>query len=67
MTYKSKDRFYKQAKQDRYAARSVYKLEELDRRYGLFKKGQQIVDLGCSPGSWMQFVAEKIGKKGLLL
>ena len=67
MTYKSKDRFYKQAKQDHYAARSVYKLEELDRRYHLFKKGQQIVDLGCSPGSWLQFVAEKIGKKGLVL
>ncbi|MEM7677872.1 MAG: RlmE family RNA methyltransferase [Myxococcota bacterium] len=67
MTYKSKDRFYKQAKNDRYAARSVYKLEELDRRYGLFKKGQQIIDLGCAPGSWMQYVAGKIGKKGLLL
>ena len=66
-TYKSKDRFYKQAKQDHYAARSVYKLEELDRRYGLFKKGQQIVDLGCSPGSWLQFVGEKVGKKGLVL
>ncbi len=65
--YKSKDRFYKQAKQDHYAARSVYKLEELDRRYGLFKKGQQIVDLGCAPGSWLQFVGEKVGKKGIVL
>ena len=45
----------------------MYKLEELDRRYGLFKKGQQIVDLGCSPGSWLQFLAEKVGKKGVVL
>ncbi len=67
MTYNAKDRFYKQAKQDRYAARSVYKLEELDHRYGLFKRGQQIVDLGCAPGSWLQFLAEKVGKKGLVL
>ena len=66
-TYKSKDRFYKQAKNDQYAARSVYKLEELDRRYGLFSKGQHIVDLGCSPGSWMQYVGDKVGKKGLVL
>ena len=65
--YNAKDRFYQKAKQDRYAARSVYKLEELDRRYGLFKRGQQIVDLGCSPGSWLQFLGEKVAKKGLVL
>ncbi len=65
--YNAKDRFYKQAKTDQYAARSVYKLEELDRRYGLFKKGQQIVDLGCAPGSWLQFLADKVGKKGVVL
>ena len=54
----------KKAKQDKYAARSVYKLEELDRRYSLLKKGMRIVDLGCAPGSWMQYLDQTLGKKG---
>lgn len=64
MSYQPKDRFFKKAKADAYVARSVYKLDELDRRYRLFSKGQHIVDLGCAPGSWLQFLADRTGKKG---
>jgi len=62
--YNRKDRFFKKAKDDEYAARSVYKLEEIQRRYGMLKKGSRIVDLGCAPGSWMQFLEKHVGKKG---
>lgn len=65
--YQQKDRFFKQAKDDAFVARSIYKLEELDRRYKLFKKGQTLIDLGCSPGSWLQYLSVKLGKKGRLL
>ena len=65
--YDPKDRFYKQAKKDGFAARSVYKLEEIDRRFGLLKRGKRVVDLGCSPGSWLQYIAEAVGPKGLVL
>jgi 23S rRNA (uridine2552-2'-O)-methyltransferase len=65
--YNPKDRFYKKAKQDNFVARSAYKLEEIDRRFHLFKKGQHIVDLGCAPGSWLQYLADAVGPRGLVL
>ncbi len=65
--YQRQDRFFKKAKADKFVARSVYKLEELDQRYSLFKKNQYIVDLGCSPGSWLQYLNDAIGRKGALI
>lgn len=65
--YERQDRFFHRAKQDQYVARSVYKLDELDRRYRLVSKGDAVVDLGCAPGSWLQYLGEKVGKKGLAL
>lgn len=62
--YQRHDRFYQKAKRDEFAARSVYKLEELDQRYGLIQKGQVVVDLGCAPGSWLQYLGERVGRKG---
>jgi 23S rRNA (uridine2552-2'-O)-methyltransferase len=58
------DAYYRRAKSERYAARSVYKLEELDRRFRLLKSGQRVLDLGCRPGSWLQYAAEKVGPRG---
>lgn len=65
--YNRQDRFFKKAKQDSYAARSVYKLEEIDRRFHIFKKGARIVDLGCAPGSWLQYLADAVGPHGLVV
>lgn len=55
------------ARQEGYAARSVYKLQEIDKKYRIFRKGLRVLDLGASPGSWMQYIAEKIGPKGILV
>ena len=52
------DRFTKKAKSQGYAARSVFKLEEMDKRFRLFRQGAHVVDLGCSPGSWSRYVAQ---------
>ncbi len=40
-------------------ARSYYKLEEIDKKYNLVKKGQLLLDLGCFPGSWSQYCFKK--------
>lgn len=55
------------AKKAGYAARSVFKLEEIDRRLGLFSAGQRVLDLGASPGSWSAYAAKHIGPAGRLL
>lgn len=64
---KRKDFFYSKAKTDDYVARSIYKLEEIDRRAKLFSRGNQVVDFGCSPGSWLQYISPKVGPKGKVI
>jgi 23S rRNA (uridine2552-2'-O)-methyltransferase len=55
---------WKRARKEGYAARSVYKLEELDQRFGLLRAGDRILDLGCAPGSWLKYAAQKAGPHG---
>lgn len=55
------DPFVKQAQKDGYRARAVYKLSEIDEDAQLIQPGQVIVDLGCAPGSWSQYLARKLG------
>ena len=62
--YAAPDAFTKKAKSEGYPARSVYKLEEIDRRCGLLKSGQRVLDLGSAPGSWLMYVAKKVGPSG---
>jgi 23S rRNA (uridine2552-2'-O)-methyltransferase len=61
------DPAYLRAKRDNYAGRAVYKLEELDKRFHLIKPGMQILDLGCWPGSWLQYAAQKAGPEAKLI
>lgn len=67
MAYNRKDFFFHQAKKENYAARSIFKLEEIDRRFHLFKPGMKVLDLGAAPGSWSQFASKKVGAKGRVL
>jgi 23S rRNA (uridine2552-2'-O)-methyltransferase len=67
MPYKPNDHFAKKAKKEQYVARSVYKLMEIDQKYRVIRPGDQVLDLGASPGSWSQFASQKIGDKGKLL
>jgi 23S rRNA (uridine2552-2'-O)-methyltransferase len=67
MAYNPKDFYFKKAKEKNFAARSVFKLEEIDTRFKLFKPGYKVLDLGCAPGSWTQYACTKIGKAGLCI
>lgn len=61
------DAYYHQAKKDGYVARSVYKLQEMDKRYQLLRRGMKVLDLGCHPGSWLQYASDRVGPKGLVV
>ena len=65
--YKRPDRFTVAAKKAGFPARSVFKLEEIDRRVGLLRQGMRVLDLGAAPGSWALYAARKIGQGGRLL
>jgi len=55
------------AKKDGYPARSVYKLKEIDEKYKIFKKSDRVLDLGCSPGSWLLYISQKVGNQGKVI
>ena len=65
--YQKPDRFTIQAKEEGYAARSVFKLKEIQSSHRLLRSGQKVVDLGCSPGSWLVYAAEQVGPRGLVV
>lgn len=67
MAYNPKDFYFKKAKERNFAARSVFKLEEIDQRFKIFKPGQKVLDLGCAPGSWMQYASQRIGANGFCI
>ena len=65
--YQQRDKYYKKAKKDGFVARSVYKLEELDARHQLLRKNDKVIDFGCAPGSWLQYIGSVIGEDGFVL
>jgi 23S rRNA (uridine2552-2'-O)-methyltransferase len=42
-------------------------LEEIDRRFRLFRKGQHVLDLGAAPGSWSMYASTRVGPSGRVL
>ena len=64
---KYRDHYFKKAKQENYPARSVYKLQEIDKKFKLLRPGIKVVDLGASPGSWSLYAAERVGPGGRVL
>jgi len=61
------DHYTRKARKDNYPARSVYKLQEIQKRYRLLRPGNRILDLGCAPGSWLKYAAEVVGPQGYVL
>jgi 23S rRNA (uridine2552-2'-O)-methyltransferase len=64
--YNHRDKYFLKAKQEGYKARSVYKLEEIDKKYMLFRPGMSVLDLGAFPGSFAQYTRKAIGPSGTL-
>ncbi|GJQ29193.1 MAG: 23S rRNA (uridine(2552)-2'-O)-methyltransferase [Phycisphaerae bacterium] len=58
------DRYFKQAKAEGYAARSAYKLIEINESRRLIRRNDRVLDLGCAPGSWLQVAQEVVGEHG---
>jgi len=58
------DHYTRQARREKWLARSVYKLQEIDRRYRILRRGARVLDLGCYPGSWSQYCVRKVGPGG---
>ena len=58
------DPYVRMAKRDGYRARAAYKLKEIDEELRLLRPGQVVVDLGCVPGAWSQYLRRKFAPAG---
>ncbi|MES1204061.1 MAG: RlmE family RNA methyltransferase [Pseudomonadota bacterium] len=50
------DPYVQRAQAEGWRARAAFKLIELDEKFGLFKRGMKVIDLGAAPGGWSQVV-----------
>lgn len=64
---KWQDAYSRQAKKEKFPARSVYKLKEIQQKYNLINKGDLVLDLGCYPGSWLLYAAKLAGNTGKVI
>ena len=61
-----RDIYVRRAKLEGFRSRAVYKLEEINKKFKFLKNGQTIVDLGGAPGSWSQYLSEKLKNTKIL-
>lgn len=64
---KWEDHYSRRARKENFPARSVYKLQEIQERFRLIKKGDRVLDLGCSPGSWTIYASGLAGEEGIII
>ncbi|MDR2698203.1 MAG: RlmE family RNA methyltransferase [Candidatus Methanoplasma sp.] len=58
------EHYYKLAKKLHYRSRASFKLMQIDERFNIFREGDSVVDLGASPGGWLQVAKERVGDGG---
>lgn len=63
-SYEKPDFWSRKAFSEGYPARSVYKLQALDEKFGLLRKHACILDLGAAPGSWTTFLLRTLAGSG---
>ena len=64
--YTKLDHWSLKAQKEGYPARSVYKLKEMDEKFGLLKPGRasfKVLDLGAAPGSWSLYILRKFSAR----
>ena len=64
---KVNDFYSKKAKKEKYPARSIYKLEEAQKKYKFIHRGDSVLDLGCYPRSWSIYASEIVGPGGIVV
>ena len=63
-SYEKPDYWSQKAFSEGYPARSVYKLKEIDEKFGMIKKNYTVLDLGAAPGSWTTFLLRQMEGSG---
>jgi len=67
LTRQLNDPYVAEAKRQGYRSRAAFKLQQLDERFHLLRRGLRVVDLGCAPGGWSQVAAQRVGRGGIVV
>lgn len=62
--YTHQDHYFLKAKSEGKINRASYKLEELQKKFKIIRRGDRVVDLGCAPGGWLVQLADIVGPAG---
>ena len=62
----SKDKFFSESRKLGYRSRSVFKLDEINKKYKILKKANSILDLGSRPGGWSNYVFKNTKVKNII-
>jgi 23S rRNA (uridine2552-2'-O)-methyltransferase len=60
----SRDIFVDKAARLNLRSRAYFKLEQIQEKERILKRGYRCVDLGSTPGGWSQFAVERVGSNG---
>ena len=55
-----RDIYVRRSKVEGYRSRAVYKLQQIDQKFRIFKNGMSVIDIGAAPGSWSQYVLKNV-------
>jgi len=53
-----RDHYYWKAKKEGYRSRASYKLIQINERFKVIAEEDDVLDLGCAPGGWLQVARE---------
>ena len=62
-----RDPWRRDAKAKGYRARSAYKLKQIQEKFGILRRGDSVLDIGCHPGGWTQVAIEEVGESGTVI
>jgi|TARA_B100001996_G_scaffold279627_1_gene220131 23S rRNA (uridine2552-2'-O)-methyltransferase len=62
-----RDPWRRDAKAKGYRARSAYKLKQIQEKFGILRRGDAVLDIGCHPGGWTQVAVEEVGEGGTVI
>ena len=63
----TQDHFVKEANKQGLRSRAVFKLQEIQKKHKLLKRGDSVLDLGSAPGAWSEELVKIVGKEALVV
>ncbi|MFW5704729.1 MAG: SAM-dependent methyltransferase [Nanoarchaeota archaeon] len=61
-----KENYFQNAKKINVRARSYFKLKQIDEKFKILKENTNILDLGCAPGGWLEYIDQKLQKAKII-